>query len=175
MPTDRRDFYLAGDHTCGPQRERRGDPEMTSDPAHSNRDDELETVIRNVLVRTRTIAVVGLSPRPERPSHAVAAYLQAHGFRVLPVNPTATKILGERCFPDVLSIGEPVDMVNVFRIPDECPEVAKQAVAAGTKFLWLQLGITSVEAARIARAGGLEVVMDRCIMIDHGRLAGTLH
>jgi predicted CoA-binding protein len=74
-----------------------------------------------------------------------------------------------------LSIGEPVDMVNVFRIPDECPEVAKQAVAAGTKFLWLQLGITSVEAARIARAGGLEVVMDRCIMIDHGRLAGTLH
>jgi predicted CoA-binding protein len=147
---------------------------MTLDSANPNRDNGVETVIRRVLIGTRTIAVVGLSPRPERPSHVVASYLQAHGYRLFPVNPTATAILGERCYPDVLSIGEPVHMVNVFRIPDECPKVAEQAVAAGAQSLWLQLGIASVEASQIAAAGGLEVVMDRCIMIEHGRLAGAL-
>ena len=146
---------------------------MTSSPAHPNREDDVETVIRRVLVGTRTIAVVGLSTRPERPSHSVASYLQAHGYRVIPVNPTAATILGEPCFPDLLSIGEPVDMVNVFRVPEECPEVATQAVAAGANSLWLQLGIVSIEAARIAAAGGLDVVMDRCIMIEHDRLAGA--
>jgi predicted CoA-binding protein len=132
-------------------------------------------MIRTVLATTRTIAMVGLSPRSERPSYFVATYLQYEGYRVIPVNPKATEILGEKAYPDLRSIPFPVDMVDVFRNPDDCPDIAREAVAIGAKTLWLQLHVISHEAAQIAEAGGLRVVMDRCVKIEHGRYSGSLH
>jgi hypothetical protein len=132
-------------------------------------------LIRTVLSTTRTIAIVGLSPKPERPSYFVSTYLQYEGYRIIPVNPRADTILGEKSYPDLLSIPEPVDMVNVFRQPEECVDVAKQAVQIGAKTLWLQLRIVNLEAAQIARDAGLNVIMDRCIKIEHGRYSGSLH
>ena len=131
--------------------------------------------IRTALADTKTIAMVGLSPNSQRPSYFVGSYLQYEGYRVIPVNPRATEILGNRAYPDLASIEEPVDMVNVFRRPDECPEIARQAVAIGAKSLWLQLRVVSLEAAQIAEEGGLTVVMDRCVKIEHGRYNGSLH
>jgi hypothetical protein len=132
-------------------------------------------VIRTVLSTTKTIAMVGLSPKSERPSHFVATYLKSEGYRVIPVNPMAAEILGEKSYPDLLSIPDPVDMVDVFRQPDECVEIAKQAVQIGAKTLWLQLHVVNFEAARLAREAGLNVIMDRCVKIEHGRYNGSLH
>lgn len=131
--------------------------------------------IVQILRATRTIAIVGLSPRSERPSYFVGSYLQSEGYRIIPVNPRAEEILGERSYPDLLSIPDKVDMVDVFRQPHDCIEIARQAVAIGAKTLWLQLRIVSLEAAQIAEAGGLNVVMDRCAKVEHGRYSGTLH
>jgi len=131
--------------------------------------------IRRVLHTTKTIAIVGLSPKPERPSYFVGTYLKSEGYRIIPVNPRADEILGEKSYPDLLSIPEPVDMVDVFRNPDECVEIAKQAVQIGAKTLWLQLRVVNLEAASIAEAGGLTVIMDRCVKIEHGRYSGSLH
>jgi hypothetical protein len=132
-------------------------------------------VIRTILSATKTIAIVGLSPKPERPSYYVGTYLQSEGYRVIPVNPRATEILGEKSYPDLLSIPEPVDLVDVFRNPDECVEIARQAVQIKAKSLWLQLRIVNMDAAKIAEQGGLHVIMDRCIKIEHGRYSGSLH
>ncbi len=132
-------------------------------------------VIRDILTNTKTIAMVGLSPNSQRPSYFVASYLNYEGYRVIPVNPRATEILGERAYPDLMSIKEPVDLVNVFRRPEDCPEIARQAVEIGAKALWLQLRVISLEAAAIAEEGGLQVVMDRCVKIEHGRYNGSLH
>jgi predicted CoA-binding protein len=132
-------------------------------------------LIRTILATTRTVAVVGLSPRSERPSYFVGSYLQSEGYRIIPVNPGATEILGEKSYPDLLSIPEPVDLVDVFRKPEDCVEVARQAVQIGAKTLWLQLRLVNFEAARIAEEGGLRVVMDRCVKIEHGRYSGSLH
>ncbi len=125
---------------------------------------------KTLLENARTIAVVGLSADAHRPSHGVAKYLLAQAYRVIPVNPNYDEILGQRCYPDLKSIPEPVDIVDVFRRPEDCAPVAQQAVAIGAKALWLQLGVINDEARRIAEAGGLQVVMDRCIKIDHARL-----
>lgn len=129
-----------------------------------NTDPSLEA---RILRESRTIAVVGLSADPDKPSHEVAAYLQSRGYRIVPVNPKGGTILGEAVWPDLAAIPFPVDVVDVFRPPAACPDVARQAVAIGARFLWLQLGIVSEEAAGIARAGGLGVVMDRCMLIEH--------
>lgn len=131
--------------------------------------------IRTILATTKAIAIVGLSPRPERPSYFVGSYLSSEGYRVIPVNPRATEIFGEKAYPDLLSIPFPVDTVNVFRQPDECVEIAQQAVQIGAKTLWLQLRVVNFEAARIAEEGGLKVIMDRCVKIEHGRYSGSLH
>lgn len=127
----------------------------------------MDDLITRILSESRTIAVVGLSPDPERDSHDVAAYLQASGYRIIPVNPNAAEILGERCYADLRSIPERIDVVDVFRRPGATPEIAEAAVAVGARALWLQLGIVNEQAAAIARAGGLDVVMDRCTMIEH--------
>lgn len=132
-------------------------------------------VIRTVLATSKTVAIVGLSPKPERPSYFVGTYLQSEGYRVIPVNPRATEILGEKSYPDLLSIPFPVDMVDVFRQPEECVEIARQAVQIGAKTLWLQLRVVNLEAAQIAAEAGLHVVMDRCVKIEHGRYSGSLH
>jgi predicted CoA-binding protein len=128
--------------------------------------------LADILGRTRTIAMVGASPRPDRPSHGVMATLQRAGYRVIPVNPAAAgqTILGETVMAGLRDIAEPVDMVDVFRRAEETPEIARDAVEIGAKTLWLQLGIVSDEAARVATEGGLDVVMDRCTAIEIGRL-----
>lgn len=131
--------------------------------------------IRTILSTTRTIAIVGLSPKSERPSYFVGSYLKYEGYQIIPVNPRATEILGEKCYPDLLSIPESVDMVVVFRQPEECLEIAQQAVQIGAKTLWLQLRVVNLEAAQLAREAGLNVVMDRCVKIEHGRYSGSLH
>lgn len=132
-------------------------------------------VIRRILAEARTIAVVGLSTNPQKASQFVATYLRYAGYRIIPVNPGADEILGERCYPDLLSIPEPVDLVDVFRPAPDCPDIARQAVEIGATSLWLQLRIISPEAAEIAEAGGLDVVMDRCIKMEHGRYNGSMH
>ncbi|MFT5193826.1 MAG: putative CoA-binding protein [Cellvibrionaceae bacterium] len=134
-------------------------------------------LIRSILQTTKTIAMVGLSPKSERPSHFVATYLQYEGFRVIPINPRAEEILGEKAYPDLKSVPSDIkiDMVNVFRRPEDCPPLAAEAVTIGAKTIWFQLRVISQEAADIAEAGGLQVVMDRCVKIEHGRYNGSLH
>jgi predicted CoA-binding protein len=131
--------------------------------------------LRRILARCRTLAVVGLSANWNRPSNFAAKYMQDHGYRVIPVNPRYTEVLGQRCYPDLASIPEPVDLVDCFRKPGEMVPLAHAAVAIGAKVLWMQLGIRNEEAARIASDAGLDVVMDRCVKIEHARLMGGLN
>ena len=127
--------------------------------------------IEEILQRSRVIAVVGLSDRPERPSHDVAAYMQGNGYRIIPVNPRLTgPVLGEQLYPDLESVPEPVDVVNVFRRAEEVPEVVASALRIGAPVVWMQLGIVNEEAAALARAQGVDVVMDRCIKVEHRAL-----
>jgi len=116
--------------------------------------------LKQLLTDSRTIAVVGLSANPNKDSHMVAAYLKKHGYRIIPVNPAADEILGEKSYPDLRSIPEPVDIVDVFRRPEFLPEIAAQAVEIDAKALWMQKGISNEEAARTAREGGLTVIDD---------------
>ena len=131
--------------------------------------------LRRILRDNRTIAVVGLSDNWFRPSFFAAKYMQEHGYRIIPVNPKYAHILGEKCYPELAAIPDPVDMVDVFRRPESTPQLAREAVAIQCKVLWLQLGIENAEAARIAAHGGLETVMDRCVKIEHARLFGGLN
>jgi hypothetical protein len=131
--------------------------------------------IQRVLNTARTIAIVGLSPNPLRPSNFVGFYLQRHGFRVIPVNPRETEILGETSYPSLADVPEAVDVVNVFRAPDALPQIAREAVAIGAGALWCQFGVINEEGARIAEAGGLATVVDRCLKIEHARYAGRMH
>lgn len=127
--------------------------------------------IRNVLQRARTIAVVGLSDRPERPSHAVARYLQRAGYRVIPVNPNLrSAVLGEQPYASLRAIAGHVDIVDIFRRPEFVPEVVEDAIAIGADVVWMQFGATNPAAAQRASAAGLGVVMDRCLAIEHRRL-----
>ncbi len=125
--------------------------------------------IAEILDSAKTIAVVGLSSDESKPSYGVSEYMQRKGYRIIPVNPKETEVLGEKAYARLEDIPEPVDIVNVFRRPLQTPEVAQSAVAIGAKSLWLQLGIENDEAKRIAEEGGLDVVMDRCILIEHRR------
>ena len=131
--------------------------------------------LRRILANCRTIAVVGLSANWYRPSYFAAKYMQDHGYRIIPVNPTYPEVLGERCYPSVSAIPGPIDMVDCFRKPGEIVPLAREAVAKGAKVLWMQLGIRNDEAAQIADDAGLDVVMDRCVKIEHARLLGGLH
>jgi predicted CoA-binding protein len=128
--------------------------------------------LRRLLRDTKTIALVGASPKPNRASYGVMAFLQRSGYRMIPVNPVAAgaTILGETVYAALGDIGEPIDMVDVFRRAEDTPPVAEEAVAIGAKSLWLQLGIANDAAAAIAVKGGLDVVMDRCTAIEVGRL-----
>lgn len=123
--------------------------------------------LQRIYRETRTIAVVGASERPDRPAHRIPAYLQAQGYRIIPVNPRGGELFGEPVRTSLAEIGEPVDLVNVFRPSAETPEIAHQAVAAGARVLWLQVGIESEEARVIAEAAGLVVVMNRCLGATH--------
>lgn len=133
--------------------------------------------LRRILKSCRTIAVVGLSAEWHRPSYFAAKYMQQHGYRVLPVNPryVGQTILGEPCHASLADIAQPVDMVDVFRRTDDVGPIAEQAIAIGARCLWQQIGVLNHAAADRARAAGLDVVMDRCVKIEHGRLFGGLH
>ena len=122
-----------------------------------------ESALRHILETSQTIAMVGASSNPAKPSYEIMRGLLAAGFTVIPVNPTETEVLGQRAYASLAEIPEPVDIVNVFRRPEQTPEIADEAVKIGARVLWLQTGIVSEEAANRARAGGLEVVMDECI------------
>jgi uncharacterized protein len=131
--------------------------------------------LRRILARSRTLAVVGLSAQWYRPSYFAAKYMQDHGYRVIPVNPRYSTVLGERCHPDLRSIGEPVDVVDCFRKPAEILALADEAIAIGARVLWMQLGIVNEEAAQRAVDAGLDVVMNRCVKIEHARILGGLN
>ncbi len=138
--------------------------------------------LRRILGTCKTVAVVGLSPQWHRPSFFAAKYMQAHGYRVVPVNPTAGEILGERCYPSVTAAaealaqrGEKIDLVDCFRRSEDIPPIADEAIGIGARCLWMQIGVINEAAAAKARDRGLEVVMDRCVKIEHARLFGGLN
>jgi len=130
--------------------------------------------LRRILRTSRTIAVVGLSGQWHRPSYFAAKYMQEHGYRVIPVNPTYDTILGEKSYKTLRDIPEKVDIVDCFRKSAEIPAIAEDAIAIGAKVLWMQLGVVNPEARRRAESAGLEVVEDHCVKIEHGRFFGGL-
>ena len=127
---------------------------------------------REIFELTKTIAVVGLSPQPDRPSNQVAAYLQKQGYRIIPVNPKADQILGEKCYPDLVSIPEKIDLVDIFRRSEDIPPIIEDAIRKGIKAIWMQEGITNESAAKRAREAGLLVVMNKCAKMEHKRIFG---
>lgn len=140
------------------------------------------SALRRILGTCRTIAVVGLSPQWHRPSFFAAKYMQAHGYRIVPVNPAAPEILGQPSYPSVTAAaqalareGSKIDMVDCFRRSADIPPIADEAIAIGAKCLWLQIGVVDEASAARARAAGLDVVMDRCVKIEHARLFGGLN
>ncbi|HET9111184.1 MAG TPA: CoA-binding protein [Ktedonobacterales bacterium] len=145
---------------------------MSQDERPADGHETTEQTIRAILREAKTIAVVGLSPDPSRPSHGVARYMQEQGYRIIPVNPAEREILGETCYATLSDIPFPVDVVDVFRRSEFVPPIAEDAVKIGAKALWLQLGVISPEGAETAKRGGLRVVMDRCLAIEHERFGG---
>jgi predicted CoA-binding protein len=127
--------------------------------------------IEKVLKESKTIAVVGLSPDPTRASHGVARYLQAQGYKIIPVNPRAEEVLGEKSYPDLASVPDTVDVVDIFRRAEHVPAIVEAAIAKGARAVWMQEGIVHQEAAERAREAGLAVVMDRCMYKEHRRWA----
>ena len=133
-----------------------------------NSDEQLRAILANY----RNVAVVGLSPDPDRPSNRVAQYLLENGYNVIPINPVVDEVLGLRSYPSLEDVPDPIEIVDVFRRSEHVPDIARAAVAIGAKALWTQLGVMSEEGAEIAASAGLEVVMDRCALIEHRRLIG---
>jgi predicted CoA-binding protein len=131
--------------------------------------------LRRLLAQHRTVAVVGLSQHWYRPSYFAAKYMLDHGYTVIPVNPGYAEALGQKAYPSLAAIPGPVDIVDVFRKPGEMPAIASEAVAKGAKVLWMQLGLRHDDAARVATDAGLDVVMDRCVKIEHARILGGLN
>ncbi len=132
-------------------------------------------VIQRLLHTAKTVAIIGLSKNELRASYFVGYYLRRHGYHIIPVNPNEREILGERTFKTLADVPVPVDIVNVFRAPTALPGIAEEAVAAGAKSLWCQFTVVNEEGGRIAEAGGLSVVMDRCIKVEHARYVGRMH
>jgi len=126
--------------------------------------------LREILTNSKIIAVVGLSPKPERDSYEVAHYLQEAGYKIIPVNPMAKEILGEKVYLDLASIPEKIDIVDIFRRSEHVPPIVDEAISVGAKTVWMQLGVVNEDAANKATEAGLDVVMDRCILREHKRL-----
>jgi uncharacterized protein len=131
--------------------------------------------IQRVLHTTSTIAIVGLSSNELRASYFVGYYLKRHGYQIIPVNPRETEILGEKCYPSLTEIPGSVDLVNVFRAPEALPGIARETVAIHARALWCQFGVINEEGARIAEEGGVTVIMDRCLKVEHARYVGRMH
>ena len=145
-------------------------PQRRETQAERRKREEMERDIARILKSSVTVAVVGLSPKPDRQSHEVAAYLQKHGYRIIPVNPMADEVLGEKSYPDLASLSKPVDIVDIFRKPEHVPAIVEAAIAKGIPAVWMQLGVANEAAAARARSAGLVVVMDRCMQVEHNRL-----
>ena len=128
--------------------------------------------LKRILESTRTIASVGLSSNPDKPSYGVVAYLQSQGYRIIPVNPAVTEILGEKAYPDLRSVPDAIDVVQLFRRAEDVPPFVEQAIQIGAKVVWMQEGIVNEAAAQQARQAGLQVVMDHCMRAQHRRLIG---
>lgn len=135
-------------------------------PLHNATPDE----VRELLKSAKTIAVVGLSDKSDRDSHRVAAYMQQMGYRILPVNPAVAEVLGEKSYARLEDVQEPIDIVNIFRRPEAVPEIVTSAIAVSAKAVWMQLGIAHNAAADQARSAGLQVVMNKCLLIEHRRM-----
>ena len=142
---------------------------MSANPA-----DDINS-LRRILKDNRVLAIVGLSANWHRPSYFAAKYMLEHGYRVIPVNPQYTEVLGQKCYASLREIPDKVDLVDVFRKSADVMPVAEDAIAIGARVLWQQLGVVNAQAAAAARAAGLEAVMDRCVKIEHGRLFGGLN
>ncbi len=127
--------------------------------------------IEEILRQNHTVAIVGLSDKPDRPSHMVAKHLKERGYRIIPVNPQTKEMLGEVSYPDLLSIPHPVDVVDIFRRSEDVPPIVDQAIKIGAKVVWMQEGIINEEAAKKAREAGLEVVMDKCMKKEHEKMS----
>ncbi len=132
-------------------------------------DDE---TLRQALIGARNIAVVGLSDRPSRPSYGVARYLKEQGYRIIPVNPNITEALGEKAYPDLTSVPDPIDLVDIFRRSSQVGPVVDEAITRGVQTIWMQLGIVDEAAAARARDAGITVIMNRCTLVEHRRLVG---
>lgn len=128
------------------------------------------SIEEEILKSSRVVAIVGLSPKPERPSYGVGDYLKEHGYKIIPVNPMEKEILGEVSYPDLKSIPEKVDIVDIFRRPEDVPPIVEEAIKIGAKVVWMQEGIVNEAAARRAGEAGLRVVMNRCIKKEHQKL-----
>ena len=128
------------------------------------------SIEQKILNSSRVVAIVGLSPKPDRPSFTVASYLKEQGYKIIPVNPREKEILGEPCYPDLASIPEPVDVVDIFRRSEEVPAIVEEAIKIGAKAIWMQEGVINEEAAARAREAGFLVVMDKCMFKEHQRL-----
>jgi len=133
-------------------------------------DQNLERTIEQILKESKTIAVVGLSADPGKESHRVASYLKRNGYIIYPVNPNYEQVLGSRCYASLSEVPDAIDIVNIFRRPEYTPPIAEEAVSIGAKVIWMQLGIVNEEAAQIARKAGLQVIMNRCLKVEHQRL-----
>ena len=131
--------------------------------------------LRRILAKSRTLAVVGLSAQWHRPSYFAAKYMRDHGYRIIPVNPRYTEVLGETCYPNLRAVPESIDIVDCFRKSEEIPSIADDAIAIGAKVLLMQLGIVNEAAADRASLAGLDVVMNRCVKIEHARILGGLN
>ncbi len=131
-----------------------------------------DQMMKEILLSTTTIASVGLSSNPARESYGIVAYLKGQGYHIIPVNPTATEIFGEKAYPDLELVSEKIDVVQVFRKPEDVPPVVDSAIKVGAKVVWMQEGIVNEEAAQTAREAGLQVVMDACMRATHQRLIG---
>lgn len=131
--------------------------------------------VQDILKSSKTIAIVGLSTESTKASNMVASYLQDEGFTIVPVHPKASEILGEKCYPSVADIPFPVDLVDIFRPSHEIPEIVEQSIKNGAKAIWTQLKIVNFEGADLAQSHGLNVVLDKCIKMEHGRFGGMLH
>lgn len=142
---------------------------MANNPASSWKNPDRDTIER-ILKDTKTIAVVGLSSRPDRPSNGVARYLLSQGYEIIPVNPKEVEVLGQKAYPDLTSIGRKVDLVDIFRRGEEVPTIVEEAIKIGVRYIWLQDGIVSPEARDLAVKAHLTIVMDKCILREHSRI-----
>lgn len=135
----------------------------------------MKTLIEKILAQSKAIAVVGISDKAERPSYKVAKYLQEHGYRIIPVNPKLDEVLGEKCYGGLDSVADKIDVVDIFRRPEDVLPIVKSAINLGVNTIWMQEGVVNEEAAHIAKAAGLNIVMDRCMLKEHRKLSGWIY